>query len=186
GVRRDRRDRVAADALRGIEADVTAVREACRTAVDTSAADERWPQRRADSEIERREIGEQAGTRSLRHAGVAQRGAPAVSLLPRLDAALDVEPPRGDVRFEQQRLEGDRYFNGPSGCRADRGGAPHAVPVRVLALPDAAHERIVARAVGVDGERVATAAVAERVQHEHDVVLIPEVRVAHAREGADL
>ena len=72
----------------------------------------------------------------------------------------------------------------PRASRAVR-GLPLAVPVRVDVLAARLHQRVVARAPGVDREDVAGAAVLERVEHDHDVVLALEVAVALLGEAHD-
>ena len=70
--------------------------------------------------------------------------------------------------LEAQRRERDRHLGRPAGGVAPGGDRPHAVPLGVDLLSLVGDQRVGARAVGVELERVAVAAVGEGVEDEGD------------------
>ncbi len=89
-------------------------------------------------------------------------------------------------RSKRKRRERDRDLGRPTRAVAAGGHRPHAVPLGVDLLPLVGDQRVGARAVGVELERVAVAAIGEGVENEGDrVVVLPHRRVALHLLGDD-
>ena len=121
---------------------------------------------------------QEARLREVREPNVLTGRGPAILLLLPLDLALHVEAPGVLFRLEAQGLEGDRELGRPALVGATRRRVPDSVPVVGRSLLVIGDLPVAARSRRVHLEEEAVAPVEEGIEHDGDVVVDLEQRVA--------
>src|SRR5262249_8832794 len=102
---------------------------------------------------------------------------PAVDLEEMLDLAFDVEPPRGLVGSEPERLERNGQLHRPPGRRACDRRVPDAIPVPTEALRVVGDLAVGPGSGGVHLEEEPVAMIKEGIEHDRDAVVDVEVGI---------
>ena len=120
---------------------------------------------------------QQAGIGHPAQALVALVAGPQQLLLLAADRPLEVDAPRGRIRIERDRPEGNVDFDGPANLALPDAGVPDAVPLAVVGAARP-HQRVGHQPGGVHLEEVAGLLVQERVHRPHEPVVGAQELVA--------
>src|SRR6185503_4084652 len=133
--------------------------------------------RQADALVERGQALELAGDTHLEDLEVELRSGPAARLLDLLDVALEIHAPAVETLLVAQALDRDADLAAPAVGNARGLHFPHRVPRAVHVQALGGDDPVELGPQRIDREHEARALVAERVEHDHDVILLVQLDV---------